>query len=150
MSFRFNVGTLFCFCLFGNNFFSFNQWTLWIVMSVYLKPLELAIPYPSNVSGRIISVVLPESLHMQVGCCMVWSSCSLFGISMIYNGYCLVAGQYKVLDMNVKSCVLAQECVNGSINLGTARTAITSKCCNSDLCNSQPAPGNLHPLLGKW
>ncbi|XP_034466241.1 urokinase plasminogen activator surface receptor-like isoform X2 [Hippoglossus hippoglossus] len=50
------------------------------------------------------------------------------------------AGGSKVSDINMKMCALAEQCVEGSLNFGITRTVITSKCCTSDLCNSQPAP----------
>ncbi|XP_056236506.1 urokinase plasminogen activator surface receptor-like [Seriola aureovittata] len=50
------------------------------------------------------------------------------------------AGNLKVSDINVKICALAEQCVEGSLNFGINRTIITSKCCTSDLCNTQPAP----------
>ncbi|KAM4581615.1 uncharacterized protein PAE49_006094 [Odontesthes bonariensis] len=50
------------------------------------------------------------------------------------------AGGSKVADLEAKACALAQECVEGSLNLGAAKTLITTKCCNSDLCNTQSAP----------
>ncbi|XP_060937808.1 phospholipase A2 inhibitor and Ly6/PLAUR domain-containing protein-like [Limanda limanda] len=49
------------------------------------------------------------------------------------------AGASKVNELNMKSCVLAEQCVEGSLNFGVSRTVITSKCCTSDLCNIQPA-----------
>ncbi|XP_062254473.1 urokinase plasminogen activator surface receptor-like [Platichthys flesus] len=50
------------------------------------------------------------------------------------------AGASKVSDITVKMCAMAEECVEGSLNFGVSRTVITSKCCTSELCNSQPAP----------
>ncbi|XP_034731350.1 urokinase plasminogen activator surface receptor-like [Etheostoma cragini] len=50
------------------------------------------------------------------------------------------AGDMKVLDVNSKSCVLAEECIEASANFGIGKTSITSRCCTSNLCNSQPAP----------
>ncbi|XP_060937893.1 urokinase plasminogen activator surface receptor-like [Limanda limanda] len=50
------------------------------------------------------------------------------------------AGASKVSDINVKSCAVAEQCVEGSLNFGVSRTVITSKCCTSDLCNTQLAP----------
>ncbi|XP_071326836.1 uncharacterized protein [Trachinotus anak] len=50
------------------------------------------------------------------------------------------AGSSKIGDINMKTCALAEECVEGSLNFGVSRTVITSKCCTSNLCNSQPAP----------
>ncbi|KAK9513602.1 hypothetical protein VZT92_027121 [Zoarces viviparus] len=50
------------------------------------------------------------------------------------------AGGSKLAEVNTKSCALAQECVDGSINFGISKTVISSKCCNSELCNNQFAP----------
>ncbi|XP_040899811.1 urokinase plasminogen activator surface receptor-like isoform X2 [Toxotes jaculatrix] len=51
------------------------------------------------------------------------------------------AGGSEITHSNVKSCILPEYCVEGSVNFGVARTVITSKCCTSELCNNQPAPG---------
>nr|XP_019948851.1 PREDICTED: urokinase plasminogen activator surface receptor-like [Paralichthys olivaceus] len=50
------------------------------------------------------------------------------------------AGDLKVSDINAKTCVTAEQCVEGSLNFGVSRTYITSKCCTSELCNTQFAP----------
>ncbi|KAM9723417.1 urokinase plasminogen activator surface receptor-like [Menidia menidia] len=49
-------------------------------------------------------------------------------------------GGSKLSDVEAKACSLAQECVEGSVNFGVAKTRIASKCCNSELCNVQSAP----------
>ncbi|XP_070822416.1 phospholipase A2 inhibitor and Ly6/PLAUR domain-containing protein-like [Chaetodon trifascialis] len=50
------------------------------------------------------------------------------------------AGGSELLNAQLKSCALPDECVEGSLNFGISRTAFNSKCCTSELCNSQPAP----------
>ncbi|XP_070822415.1 urokinase plasminogen activator surface receptor-like [Chaetodon trifascialis] len=50
------------------------------------------------------------------------------------------AGDSKLADVHMKTCVMADQCVEGSVNFGIARTVLTSKCCTSELCNAQPAP----------
>ncbi|KAM6935691.1 uncharacterized protein PEZ65_006029 [Lycodopsis pacificus] len=50
------------------------------------------------------------------------------------------AGGSKLAEVNSKSCALAQECGDASINFGISKTVISSKCCNSNLCNDQFAP----------
>ncbi|KAI4879259.1 hypothetical protein NFI96_003947 [Prochilodus magdalenae] len=46
----------------------------------------------------------------------------------------------KQQELVVKGCAAAEECVNGSLNLGTLKTTINTKCCNTDLCNNQTLP----------
>uniref|UniRef100_A0A3Q0R9C8 UPAR/Ly6 domain-containing protein n=1 Tax=Amphilophus citrinellus TaxID=61819 RepID=A0A3Q0R9C8_AMPCI len=43
-------------------------------------------------------------------------------------------------NFKFKFCTAAEDCVNGSVNIGSGNTVLTSKCCSSDLCNSQDAP----------
>ncbi|XP_072250640.1 urokinase plasminogen activator surface receptor-like isoform X2 [Leuresthes tenuis] len=50
------------------------------------------------------------------------------------------SGGSKLADLEAKTCALVQECVEGSVNFGAAKTLITSQCCNSELCNIQSAP----------
>ncbi|XP_070822775.1 uncharacterized protein [Chaetodon trifascialis] len=50
------------------------------------------------------------------------------------------AGDSKLADVHRKTCILADQCVEGSLNFGMARTVLTSNCCTSELCNTQPAP----------
>ncbi|KAK2910389.1 hypothetical protein Q8A73_008104 [Channa argus] len=40
--------------------------------------------------------------------------------------------------MSLKTCSLAEDCIGGSINYGAYRTAVTTKCCTTELCNNQP------------
>lgn len=59
-------------------------------------------------------------------------------------------GSYKLADSKMKTCAAAEECTGGSVNFGGARIVITSKCCTSDLCNSQDAPdGSISSPNGK-
>ncbi|XP_073341551.1 uncharacterized protein [Pagrus major] len=57
------------------------------------------------------------------------------------------AGGAKVVDMHTKSCALPDQCIEGSLNFGIAKTVIATKCCNSELCNTKPAtePGKSNP-----
>ncbi|XP_074510102.1 urokinase plasminogen activator surface receptor-like isoform X1 [Sebastes fasciatus] len=50
------------------------------------------------------------------------------------------AGGPKPTDVNMKSCASTEQCGEGSFNFGFAETLINSKCCATELCNSQPAP----------
>ncbi|KAL4008271.1 hypothetical protein ACER0C_002123 [Sarotherodon galilaeus] len=60
------------------------------------------------------------------------------------------AGGSKHLDIKGKDCAVAEDCSEGSINFGVLQILITSKCCTSDLCNTQDAPdGNISPSNGK-
>ncbi|XP_014267561.3 urokinase plasminogen activator surface receptor [Maylandia zebra] len=60
------------------------------------------------------------------------------------------AGGSKLVDIKAKSCAAAEECVQASINFGVSQTLLTSKCCTSDLCNSQDAPeGSISSPNGK-
>ncbi|XP_042346494.1 urokinase plasminogen activator surface receptor-like isoform X2 [Plectropomus leopardus] len=61
-------------------------------------------------------------------------------LPLIFGIVLLPQGGSKVFDVSAKTCALAEECVEGSVNFGIAKTAITSKCCTSELCNTQPAP----------
>ncbi|XP_055781347.1 uncharacterized protein LOC129857286 isoform X1 [Salvelinus fontinalis] len=49
-------------------------------------------------------------------------------------------GGTKVSDVNMKSCSVPAQCLTASVNFGMTRTMIASKCCNTDLCNSQSIP----------
>ncbi|XP_041962197.1 phospholipase A2 inhibitor and Ly6/PLAUR domain-containing protein-like isoform X1 [Alosa sapidissima] len=37
-------------------------------------------------------------------------------------------------------CLPADQCITGSVNLGFRRTTMSTKCCETDLCNSQKTP----------
>ncbi|XP_078789266.1 uncharacterized protein LOC105355906 [Oryzias latipes] len=56
------------------------------------------------------------------------------------------AGGSKIMDQNVKSCALPEECGEASVNFGLSKTWINTQCCNSNLCNTQSVPGNTHSV----
>ncbi|KAG9269187.1 lymphocyte antigen 6B-like isoform X2 [Astyanax mexicanus] len=43
-------------------------------------------------------------------------------------------------DVQMKKCATSPECVSGSMNLGAMKISINTKCCSTDLCNSQSVP----------
>ncbi|XP_056142889.1 urokinase plasminogen activator surface receptor-like [Lampris incognitus] len=49
-------------------------------------------------------------------------------------------GGAQMSDVSMKSCAMLFQCINGSINFGITRTQISSRCCSTDLCNSQNIP----------
>lgn len=54
-----------------------------------------------------------------------------------------------MVDMNMKTCTLPDQCFEGSLNFGIAKTVIATKCCTTDLCNSKPAAGNFLRLFSE-
>ncbi|XP_070768129.1 phospholipase A2 inhibitor and Ly6/PLAUR domain-containing protein-like [Enoplosus armatus] len=54
------------------------------------------------------------------------------------------AGGSKLADVNMKTCALAEQCVEGSVNFGLTRTVINSECCTSELCNTEYASEPSH------
>ncbi|XP_054478321.1 uncharacterized protein LOC129110163 [Anoplopoma fimbria] len=50
------------------------------------------------------------------------------------------AGGSKIMDVTTKSCVMAEECVEASVNFGISQTVIKNECCNSDFCNDKLSP----------
>ncbi|KAG7469211.1 hypothetical protein MATL_G00126430 [Megalops atlanticus] len=50
------------------------------------------------------------------------------------------AGSSKQAEINGKSCAAPAECISGSVNFGISRTTVNTKCCDSNLCNTQNAP----------
>ncbi|XP_040022270.2 phospholipase A2 inhibitor and Ly6/PLAUR domain-containing protein-like [Gasterosteus aculeatus] len=50
------------------------------------------------------------------------------------------AGGSNVNEVSSKSCALAEECMEASLNFGISKVVINSKCCHSELCNNQFAP----------
>ncbi|KAM8869063.1 phospholipase A2 inhibitor and Ly6/PLAUR domain-containing protein-like [Spinachia spinachia] len=46
-------------------------------------------------------------------------------------------GGSKLVEDKTKSCALAEECIEGSVNYGITKVVINSTCCNSNLCNDQ-------------
>uniref|UniRef100_A0A671XIT9 UPAR/Ly6 domain-containing protein n=1 Tax=Sparus aurata TaxID=8175 RepID=A0A671XIT9_SPAAU len=50
------------------------------------------------------------------------------------------AGDAKLSDVNLKTCVQEDECSEGSVNFGISRIVVTSLCCTTNLCNTGNAP----------
>ncbi|XP_076136104.1 urokinase plasminogen activator surface receptor-like [Alosa pseudoharengus] len=57
--------------------------------------------------------------------------------SMTVNAY---AGGIKAEVADLRACSPVDQCISGSMNFGIARSTISTKCCKTDLCNSQKTP----------
>ncbi|TDH03653.1 hypothetical protein EPR50_G00144130 [Perca flavescens] len=49
-------------------------------------------------------------------------------------------GDSKVVEHS-KGCAVAEDCGEYSIKYGISQLKVTSRCCTTPLCNTQPAPG---------
>ncbi|XP_075886004.1 uncharacterized protein LOC142890681 [Nelusetta ayraudi] len=49
-------------------------------------------------------------------------------------------GGVNASEFIIKSCASPDDCIQGSVNFGDFRTVTVSQCCDTDLCNYQPAP----------
>ncbi|XP_072536820.1 neuromast-expressed gpi-anchored lymphocyte antigen 6 [Salminus brasiliensis] len=49
-------------------------------------------------------------------------------------------GSTVLVNMVMKNCSFAQQCVTASVNFGITKTVISNQCCSTDLCNSQRKP----------
>lgn len=58
-----------------------------------------------------------------------------------------VPGDLQIAQTRMRACLPPEECVENSVNFGTARIMISSNCCSSDLCNTIQAPGNCCLML---
>ncbi|XP_029361015.1 phospholipase A2 inhibitor and Ly6/PLAUR domain-containing protein-like isoform X2 [Echeneis naucrates] len=98
--------------------------------------------------------LLPQAFTLSCYQCEVGTTCTdqLINCPALSN-QCVVhkvttyAGGSKMTDIEVKSCGVVEQCVNGSINFGISRVTLASKCCNSDGCNKKftPAASNGNP-----
>lgn len=74
--------------------------------------------------------------------------CALYAISMKGN-LCrsfmsfFLQGAVNASEFVIKSCASPDDCIQGSVNFGDFRTVTVSQCCDTDLCNNQPAPGKV-------
>ncbi|XP_015258280.1 PREDICTED: urokinase plasminogen activator surface receptor-like [Cyprinodon variegatus] len=59
-------------------------------------------------------------------------------------------GSSKLSEENAKGCGVPEGCVDGSLNLGTARSVLKTTCCSTNLCNTNyPAVPSNPPPNGK-
>ncbi|XP_029929297.1 urokinase plasminogen activator surface receptor [Myripristis murdjan] len=88
------------------------------------------------------SVLLPKVYSLQCYECLIGAACSnsqrdcptgLCGTTRVIS----YVGGSKQVDLNIKSCAVAEQCISGSINFGVAKTVLATKCCSTDLCNNQ-------------
>ncbi|XP_036448127.1 uncharacterized protein LOC118822905 [Colossoma macropomum] len=98
-----------------------------------------------QVTLALISVLLPQALALQCYICIPDLSGTCTKTQKDCPDQCgskttvtNVGGQQQEFNWNY--CTVASECVNGSINLGLLKMAFNSKCCSTDLCNSQLVP----------
>ncbi|XP_029101761.1 lymphocyte antigen 6D-like [Scleropages formosus] len=49
-------------------------------------------------------------------------------------------GSSVLTETSLNFCTTPQLCISGSINFGIVRTTVNTKCCSTDLCNSQSTP----------
>ncbi|XP_062393719.1 phospholipase A2 inhibitor and Ly6/PLAUR domain-containing protein-like [Sardina pilchardus] len=57
--------------------------------------------------------------------------------SMTVSSY---AGDTKVVEVDTRGCLPADQCISGAMNFGIARSTISTRCCQTDRCNSQKTP----------
>ncbi|XP_014012006.2 urokinase plasminogen activator surface receptor [Salmo salar] len=96
----------------------------------------------------LVSLLLPKAFSLKCFECTpgVSGACTDKETDCLYPTQCgssrvvSYAGDTKVVDINAKSCAVPAECVSAAMNFGISRTTIASKCCNTDLCNSQSVP----------
>ncbi|KAK1795441.1 hypothetical protein P4O66_010615, partial [Electrophorus voltai] len=57
------------------------------------------------------------------------------------NLYALLnSGNITLVDMEMKNCSSAENCVTASVNFGDTKTRISNQCCDTNLCNSVRQP----------
>uniref|UniRef100_A0A8B9HI83 UPAR/Ly6 domain-containing protein n=1 Tax=Astyanax mexicanus TaxID=7994 RepID=A0A8B9HI83_ASTMX len=47
-------------------------------------------------------------------------------------------------DLQMKKCATSPECFSGNMNLGAVKISVNTKCCSTDLCNSQSLGPEAH------
>ncbi|XP_071783202.2 urokinase plasminogen activator surface receptor-like [Centroberyx gerrardi] len=94
------------------------------------------------------SVLLPKAYTLTCYECVpgLSGSCTDTSKDCSSLGQCAAArvvsylGDTELLNVHMKSCIVADQCMSGSANFGVSRTSISTKCCSTDLCNSQTIP----------
>ncbi|XP_029959441.1 urokinase plasminogen activator surface receptor-like [Salarias fasciatus] len=90
-------------------------------------------------------VLLPEASALKCRKCSADGSCGtqecIAGLQQCTAvRFTASTGDNKLADMSVSGCGSPKQCLQGSVNYGLYRTALTTKCCSTDLCNDQPEP----------
>ncbi|XP_076016885.1 phospholipase A2 inhibitor and Ly6/PLAUR domain-containing protein-like [Genypterus blacodes] len=96
--------------------------------------------------GIIGSLLLPKAHTLECYICFPGATGECTDRTQCPEGFQCAAttartntGGYISSDI-VKSCAKADDCVDGSANFGVFAMTFTTRCCSTDLCNSQPAP----------
>ncbi|KAG8010165.1 hypothetical protein GBF38_014365 [Nibea albiflora] len=99
--------------------------------------------------GKEVYCVTAKAYTLRCSKCIQTSSgaciekdmiCSYPGSQCASERITTYAGGFKINDLQMKSCVVDEQCGESSINFGMSRHVITTKCCTTDFCNTQPAP----------
>ncbi|KAM4601232.1 uncharacterized protein ACJ7VT_021024 [Polymixia lowei] len=88
------------------------------------------------------SVLLSKAYTLNCHECIPGGTCSQKECSLGHCGVTRIlvyAGDTKLSDMNMKTCLPADQCIGGSVNFGISRTVFNTTCCSTELCNSQTA-----------
>lgn len=90
---------------------------------------------------RFSSFYLVQELN--TGCLVSTIESSL----LFFCYFFFIAGDTFGTEQNFKTCFPTAQCLNGSINLGSARVTVSTLCCQTDNCNTGRPTGNVSVFL---
>ncbi|XP_041922667.1 urokinase plasminogen activator surface receptor-like [Alosa sapidissima] len=117
------------------------------ITSIKMKPsitLGVLCALFSNVAALTCYQCIPDTDQKctDTGTCS-GQSCA----SITVNAY---EGGKQAVEVNSKRCLPSESCTSWSMNFGTVRTTMSTKCCKTDRCNSQKTSElNPNTLNGK-